>query len=293
MNILITGSSGFIGKKLTKSLMKENFNLLTISRKKNKKLSDNHLFVDLNNYTKIKKQIIKFNPEIVIHLAWQDLPNYSFDFQLINLNYSTSFFDFIAKETNCKKIIVSGSCWEYGKNKGVCVENQNGNINSYFAWAKVSLYEYLNLLCKKNFIDLYWLRIFFVYGPNQRSNSLIPSITNSLMNKKDIFLNSPFNRHDFIYIDNVVEAFNNFLNSKLKSGIYNIGSGKTHSVLKIAKILNYKINGRSNFKYKTKQKKLDINRSNFWADTKKSKKIFKNINLIDIEDGIKKYLSSL
>ena len=74
------------------------------------------------------------------------------------------------------------------------------------------------------------------------------------MNKKDIFLNSPFNRHDFIYIDNVVEAFNNFLNSKLKSGIYNIGSGKTHSVLKIAKILNYKINGRSNFKYKTKQK---------------------------------------
>tara|TARA_Y100001970_G_C14231857_1_gene859138 strand:+ start:605 stop:1486 length:882 start_codon:yes stop_codon:yes gene_type:complete len=293
LNILLTGSSGFIGSKLAKNLLDNQFNLLTISKKKNIKVSTNHLFVDLNNFARSKKKIKNFNPDIVIHLAWQSLPDYSFNIQMINLEISTLFFEFITNETKCKKIIVAGSCWEYGKYKGACIESKDNFTNSYFSWAKKSLYEYLNFICKKNLIDLIWLRIFFVYGPNQRSSSLVPNIANLLLSKKDIYLNNPYNRHDFIYIDDVVDAFTNIIDLKLKSGIYNIGTGKTYSVLKIAKILNYKINGNKVLKYKTNQNKQNMDRNNFWADINKSRKIFKNINLIDIEEGIQKYLENL
>ena len=90
MNIIITGSSGFIGTNLTKNLLNYNYNLLTISRKKNIQTLNNHLFVDLNNFSKKNKKIIDFNPDIVIHLAWQDLPDYSFKVQLFNLKISLS-----------------------------------------------------------------------------------------------------------------------------------------------------------------------------------------------------------
>ena len=160
MNIIITGSSGFIGKNLANSLLKTKLNILTLSKKNNKNNYNNHLFIDLNNFEKIKKKIINFKPDILIHLAWQDIPDYSFEVQLLNLKMSTNFLNFIINMTNCKKIIVAGSCWEYGKNQGQCVEGFDNVTNSYFSWSKKSLYNFLNFSCENKSISLIWLRIF-------------------------------------------------------------------------------------------------------------------------------------
>ena len=56
---------------------------------------------------------------------------------------------------------------------------------------------------------------------------------------------------------------------------------------------NYKINGTRKFHYNT-NKSISVDEiNNFWSNTNKSKKIFKSINLIGIEEGIYKYLNSL
>ena len=162
MNIIITGSSGFIGKNLVNSLLKTKFNLLTLSKKHKKNNFKKHLFVDLNNFEKIKKKIINFKPDILIHLAWHDIPDYSFEVQLLNLKISINFLNFIINKTNCKKIIVSGSCWEYGKKTGPCVEGYDNLTNSYFSWSKKSLYDFLHYTCQNESITLIWFRIFLI-----------------------------------------------------------------------------------------------------------------------------------
>ena len=63
--------------------------------------------------------------------------------------------------------------------------------------------------------------------------------------------------------------------------------------LKIAKILEYQITGKNLLTTKFSKKKITHERKNFWANKKKSKKIFKNINLITIENGLKEYVNSL
>ena len=99
-----------------------------------------------------------------------------------------------------KKIIVSGSCWEYGKNQGSCVEGFDQLIDSYFSWSKKSLYNFINYSCEKKSISLIWLRIFYVYGPGQKKFSLIPSLTDSILKKKKIIITRKINTSNMIKV---------------------------------------------------------------------------------------------
>ena len=87
---------------------------------------------------------------------------------------SISFFNNIIKYTNCKKLIVSGSCFEYNKLTGTCYEKSICKPTDHFTRAKLELKEWLEKKCKKFKIKLAWFRIFYAYGPNQRKKSLIP-----------------------------------------------------------------------------------------------------------------------
>ena len=85
---------------------------------------------DLNNFSSVEKKIIEFQPDTVVHLAWQGIPDYSKQNSELNLDLSIKLFNFLFKKTKCKKVIVTGSCWEYGKKNGICREDDNLNINS-------------------------------------------------------------------------------------------------------------------------------------------------------------------
>ena len=71
--------------------------------------------------------------------------------------------------SSLKKIIVSGSCLEYGLNQGTHVMKRHRIVpNNYFSWIQnSSILDYLSVYCKKNNMQLVWLRIFYVYGPGQ------------------------------------------------------------------------------------------------------------------------------
>ncbi len=77
MNILITGASGFIGFNLLNKLSaNKKYKILALSRKKNfNKISKNiktlksDLIMSNSSFNLIKV----FSPQILIHLAWQDI----------------------------------------------------------------------------------------------------------------------------------------------------------------------------------------------------------------------------
>ena len=81
--ILILGNTGFVGSWLTILLSLLRANLLGISLKMEDKryisnsisFKKNHktLFLDINNFKKLEKKILKFKPDIIIHLASQPI----------------------------------------------------------------------------------------------------------------------------------------------------------------------------------------------------------------------------
>ena len=120
MKILITGSSGFIGSALVKKVKNyKNFKLLLLSRKEyiSKSMNIKYLRGDLNNLSQIEKKIEIFNPEILVHLAWEGIPDFSKNISKKNFSNSMKLIKFLIKKTTLKKIIISGSCFEKRKSE--------------------------------------------------------------------------------------------------------------------------------------------------------------------------------
>ena len=54
---------------------------------------------DLNNFSSVEKKIIEFQPDTVVHLAWQGIPDYSKHNSELNLDLSIKLFNFLFKKT--------------------------------------------------------------------------------------------------------------------------------------------------------------------------------------------------
>ena len=224
LKIGITGASGLIG-----------FHLRTFVEIQN---GERLIIADRSTFQS-KEALIEFvsDVDVIIHLAWQGIPDYSQAVSRFNLNLSIEFLDFILDNTNCDKIISSGSCWEYGKKQGTCIETDLVNINTYFTWAKHSLNQYLLVKCAEKDIILNWFRFFYVYGPGQRQGSLIPTLIKSIGASETPQIYTPMNKNDFVYVSDVANAVATAIDTDLPSGVYNVGSGYATSVYDICRML--------------------------------------------------------
>ena len=104
MNILLTGSTGFIGKQLFKKLEETAHSIAAISR--NQMPTGNNIKIiagNINSNEKYQSEITQFDPDAVIHLAWEGIPDFSFEMCQYNLFNSINFFDLVFENTNCKK----------------------------------------------------------------------------------------------------------------------------------------------------------------------------------------------
>ena len=290
MRVLITGATGFIGLPLTLRLVEQGHKILALSRKPfklNKSVS--WLNSDLSLPLTYQEEINSFKPEVLIHLAWQDIPDFSFEKSKNNLNNSLNFLSFIIGLGSCKKIIVSGSCFELNKLHGECLESEAGKPRDNFTWAKHSLRMWLEIECKKESIHLGWMRIFYVYGPRQRIQSLVPSILTNLQNGKLPHISTPKNCNDFVFIEDVIDAFSNATLSQYPSGIYNLGSGVSTSILEVCRIAEKIVTGKDILSQRLNEDLVDTSKSiDFWANYQRAEKHLNWQPATGIEEGIKK-----
>lgn len=297
MKILFTGATGFVGYHIRKEIDISDNHLMFLVPDGEEFIPKNSnsivIKADLKDLMQIQNKIKAFAPEACIHCAWQGIPDYSEDVSKLNLLNSISLADMLLKETQCKKLIISGSCFEYGKALGICKEHETGKPNQFFTWAKQSLYNYTELLAQRNNRLLIWFRMFYVYGANQRIEALIPSIVSSFRKNEKPKINRPFNANDFIYMPDAAKAYKLALEKDIASGIYNIGSGSSTRVIDICRLVEKKILGSSSI---TDQIEKECDRTqdfNFYADTSKTQKCLGFKSEKSLEEGISLYINSL
>lgn len=283
MRIFITGGSGFIGTHVVSKL------------EKNKK---DKLFVLKENLTNIDKwqdNLKLFRPDVAIHLAWEGIPDYSVQMSLKNLEYGLNLFQVLAK-TGCRKIIGLGSCWEYGQKQGkLCEDMPILPVNAFTA-AKNTLHWLGREIALENRIQFIWTRLFYVYGPGQRKESLIPYLINCIEKGEIPKIKTFQAKNDYIYVEDVAEALIKIIEESKSNGVYNIGFGKAVSVNKICSTVykQFYKNKKDDF-CKCRDHPLGENKhkpDNFWADITKIKKEIGWKPRIDIKQGIQKTIES-
>jgi dTDP-6-deoxy-L-talose 4-dehydrogenase (NAD+) len=272
MKIMITGATGFVGRNLIKRIYKKKgWNILCLVRKKPDLDNLNNIKFHVGDIYSKKLNIYKKYgvPDVLIHLAWSGLPNYQENFHLEkNLPNEKKF---LTKGINAgiKQIIITGTCFEYGKLSGKLHENKIGKPNTKYGQAKDLLRKYLEKKQKQKNFTLQWVRLFYVFGSDQNPNSLFPTLQKSIY-KKEKYFNIAGGKilRDFINI-NVVAKFLVFLcKNKNLNGIINCCSGNPISIRDFVKIYLKKRNSKIKIRI-GKFKKPEHEPEQYWGSTSK------------------------
>ncbi len=117
-------------------------------------------------------------------------------------------------------------------------DNFNRELYSSFKLAAEKLIiNYANKKKKEYFI----MRLFNIYGESSDEFSFIENIINSKKDNKKIFLiNNGNSIRDFIHVKDIGIIYKKFIENKLKSGIYDIGTGNGYLIKDIIDFSNFK-----------------------------------------------------
>ena len=193
MDILLTGSEGFIGQHLNKFLNEQGHKVICLD----KKTGNDLVSCDL-----------KYPVDLVIHLAGlsgvRDSLGRPEEYWIQNVIAGQRLFDFF-KDT---RILYASSSTAHEPWK-----------NPY-AMSKYSL----ERIAPVNSVGM---RFTTVYGPNARESMLIPRIL-----RNDVpYINTNHSR-DFIHVNDLVRAIDTLIKSDFK-GITDIGSGVTNNLVEL------------------------------------------------------------
>ncbi len=277
MKVLVTGGSGFIGQAVLRSISQDTEDHQVLCLTRNPVFPEQHKdsciwqVSSMEDFHIIKGIVDDFDPEVLIHLAWEGIPDFSLEKCLKNLEFSSLLLQYAVKKESLNKVLVSGSCFEYSNKVGACHESDQTIATDYFTWSKLSLLNFLKMEAEKNETNFAWLRIFYAYGENQRQGSLIPMLVDNLKNRIIPDIKTPLNSNDFVFVDDIGRAFSSLVDKDFKSGIYNLGRGEAVSVLDVCRTVEEVLHGNNILSDALEKKTADTSsNSSFFASTELS-----------------------
>lgn len=237
--VLVTGSTGFIGANLVRRLLKENYDVHAFIRPKSQNIwrvkeilgSLNMHSLDVLDNNTVRNTVNKIKPDVIFHLATYGAYPYETDLKrIININVLATVN---LLQTCCKigfrSFINIGSSSEYGiKGKAIKETDTLEPLTTYGA-AKASASIICTQFAHQYNLNIATLRPFSAYGPFEEKNRLIPTLMKAAITGKKANLSSKNFVRDFIYVEDVIDAFIKATKRKA-SGIYNIGSGKEYTI---------------------------------------------------------------
>jgi len=227
MKILITGSSGFIGFHLAKKLLEKGIdicgydsmnNYYDVGLKKARlnilKKYKNFKFVKnkIENEKILKNTIIKFKPNVIIHLAAQAGVRFSIknpDTYLHSNVIGTFNIIKICNSIRVNHLIIGSSSSVYGANKKFPFQeiDKSDHQVSFYAATKKSTESLAHSYSALWNLPTTVLRFFTVYGPWGRPDMAYFKFTKKILNGKkiDIYNKGKMYR-DYTYIDDIIDG---------------------------------------------------------------------------------------
>jgi len=279
MNILITGSTGFIGIHLKQKLLNiKNYSIFELNR---------------NRADIALKEIQLKKIDHVIHLAAKSFVPESWKnpylFYRTNVLGAVNVLEFCRKN---KCDLTALSSYIYGKPKYLPINEKHPmrpfNPYSHSKILSEKLYNYY----RENFnLRINILRPFNIYGPGQKDIFVIPKIIKQLLDKKfkhiELYDSKP--KRDYLYIDDLIDAIVKTI-KKNNNSTYNVGYGTSISVEDIAKIIIKSAGIQKEIVENSAKRKNEI--MDVVADITKIKEELSWYPKIDFQTGIEKCIKA-
>jgi GDP-4-dehydro-6-deoxy-D-mannose reductase len=217
--VLVTGAAGFIGRHLVPGLAADGHEIVKAERG--------------SGDTADQATWKRFPPaDVVVHLAAKSFVPESWDAP--GLFVRTNLLGTVEALEYCRvhgARLVFPSSYLYGDVvRQPIPESAKLAAKNPYALSKKLAEEACEFYADRFSVETTILRPFNIYGPGQSDTFLIPTILNQLKAGKEIHVKDLEPRRDYVYIVDVIEAMVKAVGRAGGFGVFNVGSGTSHSV---------------------------------------------------------------
>jgi nucleoside-diphosphate-sugar epimerase len=241
LRFLVTGASGFLGTRLCDRLLASGAEVHATSRSQREYRNGRLRWwqTDLLEYAGVHRLFNDVRPDVVVHLAGQvtAAPDLSLVLPVFHSQLGGTLNVLVAAtERGCRRVITTGSLTE------PTISDLKPTPSSPYAAAKWSSTAYARMFHSLYDTPVVVLRPFMTYGPRQHETKIVPYVVNSLLRRKAPELSSGAYSADWVYIDDVIDAF---VTAATRLGIdgcdIDLGSGQLTSLRHVVDLIVQRI----------------------------------------------------
>ena len=247
----MTGSSGFIGQKLTQHLLSLGHEVTGIDLMRSNIVHLREIEIDFRD-EEIKKYLNE--DTILIHLAAVSTDSESRQSPLnaIDTNiYGTQKLIEMCKQVKIKKFLYASSEWVYPETTEVVAQFESetlstNNLNSLYAISKLVSEDLIRVTSED--LDYSILRFGIVYGPRILPGSSLESLVLQVLKNNKIEIGNKKSARNFIYIDDLIDGIIHSIFYSKPKETYNVSGDESISLEQIINLTSEKLNKKTEFK---------------------------------------------
>ena len=221
--VLVTGGSGFVGRRLVRSLRGEGVEVYAPERG----------ILDVS-----AGPLPDLSVDWVIHLAGRTFVPASWndpaDFYRVNVLGTVNVLEY-CRRSRAKLIYLSGYCYGIPETLPIS-ETAPLRPNNPYAFSKKAAEDACHFFSECLQTSVMIVRPFNIYGPGQSTHFLIPRLVEQTIDlaADSIVVEDDRPKRDYVHIDDVVSAIESLFRNPRPGATFNIGSGESYSVAEVA-----------------------------------------------------------
>ena len=230
--IAVTGASGFLGRHVVAAQASPDVDIVAHARTAKAAFDGSARQVCFDLAATPDDAFDRLGrPDIVIHLAWDGLPNYPSPRHVeVELPTQLRFLRGLVG-AGLKRLVVTGTCFEYGLQSGCLHEDLTPLPSTSYGQAKDALRQQLEALGDPTPLDLRWLRLFYVYGSGQAPGSLYSLFQAAIARGDRTFdMSKGDQQRDYMRVEDAAAALVAVARADAAPRIVNICSGEPTTV---------------------------------------------------------------
>lgn len=238
MRVAVTGASGFIGRHVLTELCSRQVEVVAVTRdaKRLQKPPAGVRVVQMDIAAPGDACFARMgSPDVLIHLAWDGLPNYR------SLHHFESElpgqYHFLKSliEAGLPSLFVAGTCFEYGMQSGELAEDVKAAPSNPYGYAKTALHQQLEFLKSSKPFNLTWGRLFYMYGDGQSASSIYSQLREAVLRGDAAFnMSGGEQLRDYLPVTEMAQKIVQLaLADCVDAGVVNVCSGKPVSVRRL------------------------------------------------------------
>lgn len=237
MTVAVTGAAGFVGRHVVRRLEALGVSPTVVIRPGSRLPDDLGAQVVVEMDTADAPDAFERlgSPEMLIHLAWDGLPNYGSARHLDEeLPAQRSFLGAIL-EAGLGALTVAGTCLEYGLQSGALREDATTAPVTAYGKAKDALRAHLEGIQRTRPFRLTWARLFYLHGEGQAPGALVPQLEAAMARGDATFdMSGGEQLRDYLPVEEAAADLVALALHGGDNGVVNVCSGQPISVRELA-----------------------------------------------------------